>query len=396
MDTAVKQAWTGITCLEEWNRDRDTHGLDVVLLTHPRDDTDLVRLFPWSGHFTTDYRRALLRHLRPMMGEVIETPRLNVGLLFATCLAEDMINPDTRRWCREMLAMEALPALRRTGARYVCLGGLTASLTGYGRRLQGVADELGLTITTGHSSTTVSVYRTYARACQELELEPNRGRMVVLGLGSVGSGFVRLVLQQKEVPKSIVLVDRPNRVAHLEKLAAEFRNIADIDISIETSTKDGEIKPDSACYNCDYLISAISSWNIIDIDRIAPGTVLVDDSQPNCWSRDAAWERCKTRLDIAPCEAGLIDCSSIGYRAHFPFEFADHGPSGSRTAWCCLTEGMMLALDSTLEPTIGEPTAERVAKFNEAFDRLKFTAAALQCEGRRLPVDELRAAFPRR
>jgi predicted amino acid dehydrogenase len=393
MQATVEQPRLGITCLDEWSREREAAALDVILLTHPRNDADLIRLFPWSEPFSAEYRRALLKHLRPMMGEVIESPRLNAGLLFATCLAEDMIRPETRGGCREMLAREALPALRRTGARYVCLGGLTASLTGYGRRLQEPAEALGLTVTTGHSATVVSVYRTYVRACRELGLRPAEGRMVVLGLGSVGSGFVRLLLQQPELPESLVLIDRPSRRPQLDELAEELRGMSGVDIRIETSAPDGRIAADSACYDCRFLISAISSWDIIDIALVKPGTVLVDDSQPNCWSREHAWQRCRERLDIAPCEAGLIDCSSIGYRSHFPFGFADHGDWGSRTAWCCLTEGMMLALVPGLAPTIGEPTAEGVLRFDQAFDRLGLEAASLQCEGRLLPVAQLREAF---
>ncbi len=394
MEANANTAHLGLMCLDEWEGTHGTLPVDVVLLTHLRDDADLVRLLPWTEEFTPRYRRTLLRHLRPITAEVIELPTLTAGLLFAPCLPEEMVRPEARQACRRMLESEAIPKLEQMGTRYACLGGLMASLTGYGRRLAATAEAAGITVSTGHSATAVSVYRTYVRAVEELGRDYRNGRMVVLGLGSVGVGFVRLLMQRLEKPKELVLVDRPFRREHLRKLAAEFARYGNLCVSVETTLEGGGLDADSVCYDCDFLVSAISSWNVIDIDRVAPGTVLVDCGLPACWSREAAWQRCSERMDIVPCEAGLVDCSSLGYRGRFPFGFAGHGAAGTATAWCCLTEGMILKQLPELAPTLGEPSTIGVAGFDEAFDELGLGAAALQCGGRYLPVAELREVLP--
>jgi hypothetical protein len=62
-------------------------------------------------------------------------------------------------------------------------------------------------------------------------------------------------------------------------------------VRIDFTDRDGQLPADSARSNTRFLIGAVSTPNvvdiidIIDIDRVAPGTVLIDDSQPNCWSR---------------------------------------------------------------------------------------------------------------
>ena len=393
------ESWLGSTSASRW-QDRSgariqEQKLDVVLLTHPRDETDFIRLFPWGERLSLEERRQIAQHLRPVFGEVISADRLSIGLLFLPVFAAEIMDPASRQRCRTFLKEEGMAAAAASGAKVVCLGGLLGSLSGYGRHLEQASRAAGMTITTGHSLTSISVLQTYRRAIAELALEPSAGSMAILGMGSVGGGFARLLADAPSVPRHVTLVDTPRREKHLEDFARELGSSGRFSVSYELTDRHGVLIPGSACYNSQFLVSAVSTPEVVDVRHVAPGTILIDDSQPYCWSRERAWERCSTRLDIVPCEAGLIDVGSLGYRSHFPFDFADQGAGGSRTAWCCLTEGLLQALNPALPATLGEPTEETLAAYLAAFEHQGLQSAILQCGENPLPVQALRQSFVR-
>jgi predicted amino acid dehydrogenase len=389
---ASKRPILGLGCLERWRGLRSGEGeprTDIVLITHPRDPADLRRLLPWADSAPEGDLRSLAEQMRPVFGEIVPTPRFTAAYLFLPAFGDTIMDPRTRGSCR-LLLNEALRSAAEAGARTVCLGGLTASLSGYGRRVRRLADELGLRLTTGHSMTGVSVYRTYRRALAELGLEARKTSLCVAGLGSVGGAFLRLLELRQLLPASLTIIERPSRADHVRAEVKRLCEELGVAAQMELTEPNGSLVSDSACYRSQAIVSAVSTTEAIDPHRVAPGTVLVDDSQPPCWSRAAAWKRCRDDLDIVPCEAGLIDCSAIGFRTWFPFGFATPaGADGSPVSWCCLAEGMLLALDPALPATEGEPSAESLIAYDDAFDRHGLVVAPLQCDARFLPMAEL-------
>lgn len=352
-------------------------------------------LYPFSDDLSTSDIRRFAHALGPVCGEVIETPHCSIGLMFMFRFADEMVDPRERGEVRRFLLGPALEAVAATGARIVCLGGLLGSLSGYGKRLGSFAEENGVTITTGHSMTAVTVLETYRRAVRELRLDVSRSRMVILGAGSVGGAFGHLLALEEQRPAEVVIVDKPERRSHAEHLATELSD-ARLSARVDVTDAYGQLPSDSVCYDTHFLISAVSTPDVIDIDRVAPGTVLVDDSQPNCWSRERAWRRVVSRSDIAPCEAGLVDATSIGYYGYFPFPFSSFRPDGGTSvAWCCLAEGLAMAHDPGLSPTVGEPTLTGLVQYLSAFRKLEFDVAPLQCGKRELPIEKLRTTYSR-
>jgi predicted amino acid dehydrogenase len=389
--------WYGPEAFVTWRQDRlrrnCSPNLDVVLLTHPRDERDMSMLFPYTDDLSFPDIRRFAHALAPMCGEVIETPDLSVGLMFMFRFADEMVDPRHRGEIRSMLMGAGLEAVAATGARVVCLGGLLGALSGYGKRLRGFAEQHDLIVTTGHSMTSVTVLQTYRRAVVELGLDPTASRLVILGAGSVGAAFGRLLAREEQRPAELVIVDKPERTKHLEELADEFA-ASGLTTRIDLTDRDGLLPANSACYDSALLISAVSTPNVIDIEQVAPRTVLIDDSQPNCWSRELAWRRVRTYADIAPCEAGLVDATSIGYWSYFPFRFASQEKGGGTgIAWCCLAEGLAMGHVRELPATVGEPSLDGLTQYLAAFERLGFQAAPLQCASHFLPIERIRAGF---
>jgi len=193
--------------------------------------------------------------------------------------------------------------------------------------------------------------------------------------------------------RNLTFVDKPERTRRVEELAAELA-ASGLTTRVALTDRDGHLPSTSVCYDAQFLISAVSTPDVIDIDRLAPRTVLVDDSQPNCWSRELAWRRVTRSADIAPCEAGLVDAASINYWAYFPFRFAaQHATAGTSVTWCCLAEGLAMAHDPSLPPTLGEPEVDALSHYLGAFERIGFRVAPLQCGPHFLPIERLRAGF---
>lgn len=389
------RSWIGPACLDDWRDAMRASGrsqkLDVVLLTHPRDESDVARLIPWakpvmSGQEAYD----LTRILKPMFGEIIQFKHGTVGVMFVPRFGREMVDPATRHECRKVVELEALPAIAAAGATQVCLGGLIGGLTKYGERIRATAERLNLEVTTGHAATAISIVQLYRKSLDDMGLEASDLKVAILGVGSVGAAVARGVVERGPKPASLSLIDIPQKRGRLDGLAAQYRRLG-VDTTVEVTNTRGQLADDTDCYDADVIICAVSTADVLDVDRVRPGTILIDDSQPHCFSRKAAWARVERRADIVPCDAGLVQSNGIGWRSFFDFGFADNGPEGSAIAWSCLVEGMLrLMRPGTLPSTIGEPTWETFELYFDAFEWGGFTAPVLQCDARELPLERLR------
>jgi len=115
--------------------------LDVVLITHPRDEDDLPRMFSWSKSLARDERTSLTRHLKPAFGEVIETKSVRVGVIFLPVYAKDIIQPSTRAASRSILQDCAFCLFRRIDRFSLSLRQKASS---FGKRVRPYADHWSL------------------------------------------------------------------------------------------------------------------------------------------------------------------------------------------------------------------------------------------------------------
>ena len=368
--------------------------LDVALITHPRDAADVARLFPWAAALDAARLTDLLCCLQPVYGEIIEAVDINIGIIFLPILAQDMTDPRKRASSRKCLEQQGLAKAAELGARHVCLGGLTGALSNYGRRISARAQALGIALTTGHAATAVSIVRQYDEAIRQAGIAPDDATVAILGVGSVGAGVGRLFTHSARVsrPGHIVLVDTAAQEQRLQSLAAEIAGIAGIAVSIERLETRGTLPPDSRCYlGANVVISAVSTAYVLDPERVAPGTILIDDSQPYCWARSAAYARMQRCGDLLPCDAGLVDASALGYRSRFPFDFADDVGQGSTVSWSCLAEGILRVRYPGLPGNIGEAEPAQLLAYERAFDEAGLAIPPLQCGRERLNVAQFRA-----
>jgi len=367
-----------VDALTQWwsRRDVEARDVDVVLLNHPRHAQDLRVALPWLRGLDDAELEEVSCWLRPVFCEVLQIPKISVGMLFLPRMAAHLMDPRRRAESRRLMNQDCVSLARNNRVRVMCLGGLSASLMRYGRLFEDTGE---LRITTGHAMTSICCVRTLEAAIERFNLEPEAGQLTVLGVGSVGSAFTELLLTRERRPGCIVLSDLPAQMSRVRELAERLRPMLPSGVQLELVEAEERLSAEHPAYHSTFLFSATSSANIIDINKVAAGTVLIDDSQPHCWSRPEAWQRYSSRGDIYPCEAGLVDCDSIGYRSFFPYDFLENPQVGTSHAWCCLTEGLLLGRDPDLQPTIGEPTLESMLAYDRAFVKAKLCPAPLRC-----------------
>ncbi|WP_066366924.1 hybrid non-ribosomal peptide synthetase/type I polyketide synthase [Herbidospora mongoliensis] len=255
-------------------------------------DAALIGYLPSPGHLLAlagapampreDLRALLFPDGRFRLAEELDTPLGRSGFICLPLFADELAStPDLAS-----RTVEAVDYAATLGARTVSLAGMIPSLTGYGFD---VARKTRVPVTTGHAATAVSVVLTVRAALAGRSLRDLT--VAFVGLGSIGRSSLRLLLAVEDRPKRLLLCDNAARLDGLHPDA----EICDID----------------AVYEADLIVTAVSSHGIVvDVDRLRPGTIVVDDSFPHCF--DVA--KALAREDVMVVGGGLLSMAGIERR----------------------------------------------------------------------------------
>jgi hypothetical protein len=298
------------------------------------------------------------------------------------------------------LCGQARTMAKAIGARAMALTGLLPSATDYGQALPGVADaDSGVRVTTGHATTTAAVVATIGRILREAGRDLADERVAFVGMGSVGSATLRLMLSVLPHPAALLLCDLYAKRATLEAMRQEARD-AGFRGELHLLEADGLSLPD-AVYAATVVVGATNVGNVLDMAQVRPGVLIVDDSGPHCFDPERAIGRFETRGDILFTEGGaLLSPSPIGEMVYAPDEWirvmGDVAPL--LASWHhehlmgCALSGLLLAREADLTPTVGPVSTEAAKLHLERLNALGFQAAPLHCERYLLPEGRI-AAF---
>jgi predicted amino acid dehydrogenase len=167
-------------------------------------------------------------------------------------------------------------------------------------------------LTTGHAATAVSVVKTTLAAIGRTRRELDRSCLALVGLGSVGRASLELLLETAGAPQRLVLCDLTSRLPHLKRLATGLGAVG-YDREIEICGANSSL-PDRV-YEADLVVAASSARHpILDINRLRPGAILVDDSFPHCFEPSTAHLRMQARGDVVVVGGGLLECTPSSRR----------------------------------------------------------------------------------
>ncbi|NEB87115.1 hypothetical protein G3I43_23490, partial [Streptomyces anulatus] len=409
--------------------------LDAALVGYLPSPADLARLagLPEEALPREQVRTLLFPGGRPRLLETLGTPLGRSGFvcvpLFADELApgDDLLGHTTR-------GVELASAL---GARAVSLAGMIPSLTGYGFDVLravgttgavttapiGLADHTGPTaptgpadhtgptaptgpadrtgsavpdtpvVTTGHAATVVSVVRTVHAALDATGQQLGALTVAFVGLGSIGSSSLDLLLTRAEQPPArLLLCDVPGSGPRLKELA---ENLLDRGLvgSVEVVESDRGL-PDTV-YDARLIVAAVSGGGaLLDVGRLAPGTTVVDDSFPHCFDTSRAIGRMERAKDVLVVGGGLLSAGPADRRVAEGLPAAAAAgylaqPLVPDTIASCRLESLLHASGAAVPLVHGPVDAATALAYWEAAEATGIRAAPLHLLTRTIDPDML-------
>src|SRR5436190_2409736 len=195
----------------------------------------------------------------------------------------------------------ALDYAVRLGARTAALTGLIPAVTDFGRA---VSPRQGLAITTGHATTASAIVLTAAAASQAAQRSLHDETIAFVGLGAIGTAALRLMLARSICPRGLILCDVLAKRAELEQLAHGLRMDFGYDGDVAIVPTPGLV-PDEV-YRSRFFIGATNVSGVLDVERLSPGSIVVDDSFPHCFATDRAISRMSSRGDVLLVDGGFV------------------------------------------------------------------------------------------
>lgn len=221
--------------------------------------------------------------------------------------------------------VQAAELAKREGCDIIGLGAFTAVVGDGG---VSIARSSPIPVTTGNSYTVATAIDGVMKASDLVGIEPKRATLAVVGAtGSIGKTCARVL--SRDFAKTIVIGRDPART---EAVACEIPGSVG-------STDLGDLK------EADVLVTVTSAEGaIVEPQHLKQGAVVCDVSRP----RDVSVRVAKERQDVLVIEGGVVEVPGpVDF--HFDFGFPP------KTAYACMCETMMLALEDRLESyTLGK------------------------------------------
>jgi predicted amino acid dehydrogenase len=341
--------------------------VDFAFIFHPRDVKDIARKFPFVTRLPEQRVMRIFERLGPVPVSLIDfTPKGGKplrGIQIAVPSTAAMLLRDKDRARRKILATVRLA--EKLGARIVCLGALTASLTDGGRYI--VSQGVSCKVTTGHSLTVATVIATARKAAQIRKISFEQSTIAVVGAcGSIGSACSRWLAQETVGRLILYDVNKKTLEVVIQDLLRQPRN------NVEAGTNLGSIS------EADIVIVATNNPSlIIRPCHLKPGCVVIDDAQPANVSPSVL-----RSMNIFLAWGGLVEIP--GLDAHFDF-----GLMGPHTAFSCLGEALILSAYGIKEDyTLGPVDILKAKHLMSLASNLGFSMPPLQAFGLRAELEE--------
>ncbi|MDD3925542.1 MAG: shikimate dehydrogenase [bacterium] len=261
---------------------------------------------------------------------------------------------------------EAVVMAETLGAGIVGLGAFT-SVVGDGGIT--VAKGVNIPVTTGNSYTVATAVEGALRGAELMGIDPSAATVAVVGAnGSIGK-VCSCIMADKTAALSLV----GRRTEALEALAVDLSGRKAV---VSTTT---DIKAGLAA--ADIVLTVTSATDvIIEADDLKRGAVVCDVSRPRNVSRQVA----ESRNDVLVIEGGVV---AVPGEVEFNFNFG----FPPRTAYACMSETMLLALDRCYESfTLGKDISlNQVQEISAMADRHGFTLAGFRSFERAVSPEQI-------
>jgi amino acid adenylation domain-containing protein len=322
----------------------------------------------------------------PVLSSITSTFMGSVASIVLPCFASEIFSDQA---ALKNHVAEALKMADHIGADTVSLTGNLPLATDFGFDLvPSFSVKNGPAITTGQATVAAAMVMTIEKMMLLSSRRLDQETVGLIGLNTIGAATLFLMLERMPHPKRIILADAYNNLLFAAVLSQELSDCG-FRGYIEIMRASNELPV--GFYDASLLIGATNVPDIIEVNRVKPGTIIVEESGQRCLSRDDAVRRIETDGDILFTEGDLL---------RLPFESTSlmYLPAGVETALRqtkaislldfepfaitgCVLSGLLTHRYPDLEPTIGEVDGETCLLHYKHLHSLRLGVADPYCEG---------------
>lgn len=333
-----------------------------AFIVHPLTPRSAAKKYPILRYLPERLIEAILKRKKPIVVSEIRGVRSSTGAetqgWFIGCpLTPKQMTTLPLEFVYKRIG-ECCKLAEDLGAQIIGLGAFTSVVGDGGITIK---ERTPLAVTTGNSYTTATAIEGTLHACELLGIEPRESVLAVVGAtGSIGKTCA--IVLGRQFGRTILV----GRDAERTRVAAEQIEGA------EATTDIARLR------EADAIITVTSSDAAVILpEHLKPGCVVCDVARP----RDVSTRVGKERPDVLVIEGGVVRVPG-NVEFGFDFGFPPH------TAYACMSETMMLALDDRPESfTLGKDvTVEQVEESLRLAAKHGFELAGFRSFER--PVDE--------
>ncbi len=332
-------------------------------------------------------------HKKPTLFNYMETEQGNIGLFAIPISSRDLYS---NKKTLVSLCQQTITIAQKLGAKVVSLTGLIPSATSYGYDLEKVLrkEPLSAKITTGHSTTAASVVLSIESLLKHSNRNIVNEKVAFVGLGSIGTSVAKLLLSVLPHPASLTLCDIYQRSDFLYDFRKNIETRLSYENDILIAISNGSTLPDEV-YEATLIIGATNVPNILDISKIKPGTLIIDDSGPHCFNKEDAIKRLHEKNDILFTEGGVLEANKvINKRIYLPPEIRDNVLSSYSQQFAsdkditgCILSSLLSSKYDTLQPVLGISKLSECIRNYKLLNELQYSGAMPHCDNYILPID---------
>jgi hypothetical protein len=224
-----------------------------------------------------------------------------------------------------------------------------------------------------------------------------------LGLGSIGTATLRLMLRCLPQPKRILLCDVYGKVTSLQELSEEIAREASYDGAVEIVPSSHQLP--RRIYDATLIVGATNVPDLLRMESIKPGTLIVDDSAPHCFKPKEIIQRFQNSRDVLFSAGGAVQpvapVRRIRYLPRHVEQMMVPGAARAiskrdprRLAGCAFS-GLLLSRYPGLPASIGLVESASSIQYYNLLSQLGHHAAELHCDDYLL-AENLISAFRKR
>ncbi|MEK7433359.1 MAG: condensation domain-containing protein, partial [Cyanobacteriota bacterium] len=258
-------------------------------------------------------KQSIFKKEKSIWLEGIKSNLGNTGFISIPFFAEEINLANSKIIIEHIFS--AIEQAKNLGAKYISLAGMLPAITEYGKCLSEIKIPI---ITTGHSTTVSAVIKNTVAILDKLKIDVTSKTIAFIGLGSIGTATALTLLNYISHPKKIILCDIYGSEKRIKEIELFLKKELFFNGIIEGKISSKNIS--DSIYEADIMICAVSSSNILDINKLKQNCIVIDDSFPHCFDVNNAIERMEISKDIFVIGGGLLDIGNFERIIYLPFK----------------------------------------------------------------------------